>query len=51
MGDGVFGLFILVDLDGGAIGEVCRKLLADEVARGAEWITLGGFHTYGPGGC
>ena len=51
IGNGVYDLFILGDLDASAIGQVGSKLLADQVARGAGLITLGGFHTYGPGGC
>ena len=50
IGNGVYDLFILGDLDASAIGQAGSKLLADQVVRGAGLITLGGFHTYGPGG-
>lgn len=50
VGNGVYDLFILGDLDASAIGPAGAKLLADQVNRGAGLITLGGFHTYAPGG-
>ena len=43
-------VYILGDCDSAALGEANLQQLADEIARGKGLITLGGYHSYGPGG-
>ncbi|MCH5372500.1 MAG: glutamine amidotransferase, partial [Planctomycetes bacterium] len=45
-----YDVFILGDLDAGALGEENLKLLAESVERGKGLALLGGYHSFGAGG-
>ena len=47
---GNYDAYILGDCDSAALGEENLKQLAAEVERGKGLITLGGYHSFGPGG-
>ena len=47
---GNYDAYILGDCDSAALGDDNLKQLAAEVERGKGLITLGGYHSYGPGG-
>jgi uncharacterized membrane protein len=48
--DDTYDCIILGDVDSSALGEQSIQAIVDRVAKGAGFISLGGFHAYGPGG-
>ena len=47
---GEFDAFLLGDLDAGALTPESLAMIAEQVDKGVGLVTMGGFHSYGPGG-
>ncbi|MEQ1830677.1 MAG: hypothetical protein ABL921_32295, partial [Pirellula sp.] len=50
LADGVYDCIILGDVDYKAIEAGNARTIAEQVKKGAGLVTLGGYHSYGPGG-